>query len=146
MLVDDWEVFDVPVLHEFCGFFHSDVLIDDYERVSVDHAGDDGSERCACFDGSDEDVFDGYDTGWFAALDDEDCIFVELVHGCDYFLDGCVVVDDFNVFGHDVFYEDIACHSIFTYIGMTKAIVIYTFYVYYAAVQHLKARSKSFLK
>jgi hypothetical protein len=32
---------------------------------------------------------------------------------------------------HDVFYDDITCHLIFTYNAMTKADVIYQFFVYY---------------
>jgi hypothetical protein len=31
---------------------------------------------------------------------------------------------------HDVFYDDITCHSIFTYNAMTEAVVVYQFYVY----------------
>jgi hypothetical protein len=44
----------------------------------------------------------------------------------------CVVVYDFNVFLHDVFYDDITCHLIFTYNAMREAVVVYQFFVYYS--------------
>jgi hypothetical protein len=42
-------------------------------------------------------------------------------------LHNSVVVYDFNVFLHDVFYDDITCHLIFTYNAMREAVVVYQF-------------------
>ena len=97
-------MFDFPVLHEVCGFFDCSVFVDGYEGVGVDHACDDAVEWDAVFECADEDVFDGYDACGFAALDDEDGVFVEFGHGGDDFLDCGGVVYDFYVFGHDVSY------------------------------------------
>jgi hypothetical protein len=64
----------------------------------------------------------GYDAGWFTTLFNHDVAEVIFCHGGDDFCHACVVSDDVDVFGHDVFDWYVACQFLFAPLGYDRRV------------------------